>query len=140
MADRRYNNVGDDVDEDVTPTSPNVEKKSVPTPVKKTPEKAFMDAESTRRALLKVYKAEKLVSVNVSPLYAPYFGRVMRVMINGISVYVKVDGTPHNVPETFADEINGRIAHINRNIARQTRLADVTRNGEGSPGELELYS
>jgi len=119
--------------------SPSVATQPVPQDINLSAQKALIGAESRRKALLKIYKAEPLVTVNVSPLYAPYFGRTMRVMINGISVYVRVDGTNHQVPETFADEINGRIAHINRNIAKQGRLGKVSENQEGSPGELELY-
>jgi len=119
--------------------SPEVVAQVIPPDVQLTAQKAMQGAEARRKALLKVYKAEPLVPVNVSPLYAPYFGRTMRVMINGISVYVRVDGTIHNVPETFADEINSRIAHINRNIKVQTRMGNSRENQEGSPGELELY-
>ena len=135
MAEKNMNTGVDNT----APVSPQVAAQVIPPDIQLTAHKAMQGAESQRRELLKVYKAEPLVSVNVSPLYAPYFGRTMRVMINGISVYVKVDGSIHNVPETFADEINSRITHINRNIKRQSRLENVAENQEGSPGELELY-
>ena len=41
-----------------------------------------------QKNLVNVYKSEAKVPVRVAPSYAKYFGRVMRVSINGISVAV----------------------------------------------------
>lgn len=89
--------------------------------------------------LAKHYREEEKVSVTISPLYKPYFGNCMTVSINGISVYVKVDGNAYKVPKTFADEISSRIMAIDRINTKQDRLADVTNNIERTPGELELF-
>ena len=89
--------------------------------------------------LAKHYREEEKVPVTISPLYKPYFGNCMTVSINGISVYVKVDGKSYKVPKTFADEISSRIMAIDKINTKQDRLADVTNNIERTPGELELF-
>ena len=48
---------------------------------------ALQKAEARRKTLLNVYKSENLVPMYLSPMYRPYVGNVMRVMINGISIY-----------------------------------------------------
>lgn len=44
-----------------------------------------------QKSLVNVYQNEPKVPVRVAPSYAKYFGRVMRVAINGISVAVRCD-------------------------------------------------
>ena len=55
------------------------------------------------------YRSQEKVPVQVSPLYRPYFGNVMKVCINGISIYMPIDNTVHYVPKTFADENSSKV-------------------------------
>lgn len=100
---------------------------------------ALQKAEARRRTLLKTYKEEDLVPMYLSPMYRPYVGNVMRVMINGISIYFKVDGSTQMIPKTFADEITARRMAIDDILTKQNRMSEVSSNAEGSPGELELF-
>jgi hypothetical protein len=84
------------------------------------------------------YRSEELVSMAVSPLYRPYFGNVMKVSINGISIYMPIDNTTHKIPKTFADEIHGRIMAIDAIMKKQDRMSDIANNLESTPGELPL--
>lgn len=141
---KRYNTDPAEAVENTAPLTPDVEEQVFEQPaVRRSPENtaatSFMQAEGRRKSLLKKYKEEEKVSIYLSPLYQPYFGKVMRVMINGISVYIKVDGSPHMIPRSFADEVHARRMRIDESLARQRRLSNVSANGEGAPGELELF-
>jgi len=96
-------------------------------------------AEARRKELLKIYKSERRVPMYLSPMYRAYFGNVMRVMINGISIYFKVDGSTQEVPQTFADEITARRMSIDAILTKQNRMANIAANKESSPGELTLF-
>ena len=54
------------------------------------------------------------------PQYAVYFGNVMRVTINGISIAVRVDGSTQKVPQTFADEIHRRRRLVDSSTPHET--------------------
>lgn len=84
------------------------------------------------------YRSEEKVAVQVSPLYRPYFGNVMKVCINGISIYMPIDNTVHQVPKTFADEIYSRVMAIDSIMKKQDKMANITGNLESTPGELPL--
>ena len=100
---------------------------------------ALQKAEARRKTLLNTYKQEELVPIYLSPMYRPYVGNVMRVMINGISIFFKVDGSTQMIPKTFADEITARRMAIDDILTKQHRMSDVSSNAETSPGELELF-
>lgn len=99
---------------------------------------ALQDAESKRKENLEIYRAEDKVPMYLSPMYRAYFGNVMTVSINGISIYFKVDGTTQMVPQTYADEIASRRMGIDKMLARHSRLSNVSANHESAPGELAL--
>jgi hypothetical protein len=84
------------------------------------------------------YRNEEKVTVAVSPLYRPYFGNVMKVSINGISIYMPIDNTPHKLPKTFADEIHSRVNAVDAIMKKQDRMANISANVETTPGELTL--
>lgn len=84
------------------------------------------------------YRNEEKVTISVSPLYRPYFGNVMQVSINGISIYMPIDNTPHKIPKTFADEIYSRINAVDAIMKKQDRMANISANVETNPGELTL--
>ena len=94
--------------------------------------------EAKRKGLVTVYRAEKKVSVTISPFYAPYLGKVVRESVNGIIVDIPADGQTYNVNKTHADHIIAKIKRIDAMIARQKRAGDVSNNFEYSPGELHL--
>ncbi len=100
---------------------------------------AVANAERDRKALAKSFKEQEKVPVQISPLYRPYFGRVMTVTINGVSVAIPCDGKTYYVPKTFAEEAKVRIFKRDRLIQKKNRLGDVSNNFETSPGELNLF-
>ena len=95
--------------------------------------------EKTKRALAQQFKNEPKKTVMVSPLYQPYFGKVMPVSINGICVCMPIDGTAHAVPVSFADEILNRIASVDTIIKKQRHMAAIGDNYESTPGELKIF-
>lgn len=101
--------------------------------------RAVNDGEKERKALARKFKAQPKQSVSISPLYKPYFGNIMTVTINGTSIAIPCDGRTYEVPAAFAEEIMIRISNQDDLIQKKRRLGDVTRNFEGSPGELDLF-
>jgi len=95
--------------------------------------------ESRKKTLIKQYIDEERVPIVLAPMYAAYFGNVMTVAINGISIKVRVDGSSQKVPKTFADAIDFRRMHIDQQLRRQQRMSNVSANMEHNPGELPLY-
>ena len=83
-------------------------------------------------------KKEDKVSVSMAPMYRPYFGDVMTVSINGLSVYLPLDGRSYKMPKSYAMVIQDRKRMVDDHITRTARLADIQSNVERSAGELEL--
>ena len=92
-----------------------------------------------QKNLVNIYKKEKTVPVRVAPSYAKYFGRVMRVAINGISVAVRCDGSTVQLPESFATEVLRRMSEMDKYDLRLNKMAKVERNLESSPGQLNFF-
>lgn len=101
--------------------------------------KAVAEGEKERKQLAASFKQQETVPVSVSPLYRPYFGRVMTVTINGASIAIPVDGKTYKVPASFAEEIKIRIYRQDQLFAKKRRLSDVQNNFEASPGELHIF-
>ena len=101
--------------------------------------RSLLQKDTARKKLAHVYNKQKKVSVMVAPMYAAYFGKVMHVMINGISIAVPCDGSPYNIPETFAEEVHRRLRAVNDAELKSKRFADIASNVEKAPGELALY-
>lgn len=101
--------------------------------------KAVAEGERARRELAKVFKGQKKVPVSIPPLYKPYFGRVMTVFLNGVSIAIPCDGKTYEVPASFAEEIQIRIDNQNELIQKKSKLSDVSNNFETSPGALNLF-
>ena len=99
----------------------------------------LMAGELRKKELTKEYTSEEKVPMYLSPMYRPYFGNVMRVSINGISIYFKVDGSTQLVPKTFADEIASRRMYVDAIVNKQRRMADIPNNAEKGVGELKLF-
>ena len=102
-------------------------------------EATIQQAEKNRKSLLKRYKEEPKVSVAISPHYADAFGRVMQVSVNGITIWVSVDGKTYQLPETFANEIKARIYAQDKILLRGKAMANVKQNYESSAGEIQWF-
>ena len=100
---------------------------------------AVKDAEQARKALARKFRNQKLKSVQISPLYQPYFGKVMTITINGTSVAIPCDGKTYKVPATFAEEAKIRIFNQDQLLMKKRRMSRVSDNFETSPGELQLF-
>ena len=93
-----------------------------------------------RRDLPAKYKAEKKVKVSGSPMFQPYFGKQMPIIVNGIAVYVPLDGNQYEIPATFAGIFHQRIKAVNDHISLRTKMSDVRGNLERYAGEKSLIS
>ena len=108
--------------------------------VEKAAAKKMLEATSKRRELAKYYRNEEKVDIYLSPTYQPYVGKVMRVSINGVSIYFPVNGSTNAVPKTFADEITSRRMKVDEIITKQTRMADIPVNLDtATPGDTQLF-
>lgn len=94
--------------------------------------------ETQRRALVKIYLSEKKIPVTISPLYAPYLGKVVPVLVNGIRVDIPADGRTYQINSTHASEIIAKIRRIDNLLARQKKAGDVSNNVERNIGELKF--
>ena len=101
--------------------------------------KAVAEGEKERKQFAKSMREQETVSISISPLYRPYFGRTMAVTINGASVYIPCDGKTYKVPKMFADEIKVRISNQDELFAKKRKLSDIASNFESSPGELRIF-
>lgn len=128
----------------------NEANKEISNPAAKTVSKATVDTveanaarhynelEAKRKSLVNIYRNEEKFPVTVSPFYAPYLGKVVRVSVNGIIVDIPADGQTYKINKTHADHIISKIKRIDAMIARQKRAGDVSNNFEHAPGELHL--
>lgn len=125
--------------EEVITQAPVIETPITQASITKESDRAVRSAEAERKALAQDFKKQKLVSVQISPLYQPYFGRVMTVTLNGTSVAVPVDGRTYKIPASFAEEVKIRIYNQDQLLMKKRRMSRVTDNFESSPGELQLF-
>lgn len=100
--------------------------------------RAYNNLEAKRKSLVTTYRNEEKRPVTISPFYAPYLGKVVRVSVNGIVVDIPADGQTYKINKTHADHITAKIKRIDAMIARQKRAGDVSNNFEYAPGELHL--
>jgi len=84
------------------------------------------------------YKHEKKVPVQGSPMYRPYFGNNMPIILNGIAIYVPLDGQQYEIPESFAAIFFDRISRIDEQINMRKRMAAISDNIEAYAGERDL--
>lgn len=92
------------------------------------------------RKLVDVYKKEKKVPVQGSPMYRPYFGNNMPIIINGIAIFVPLDGQQYEIPESFAAVFFDRITRIDEQINMRKQMAAISDNVEAYAGERNLIS
>lgn len=99
---------------------------------------SLIDAQKQKQDVFHQYMYEERVDMYLSPTYRPYFGNVMPVTINGVTIEFPVDGSTHSIPKTFADEIANRRVLIDKINFKTERMSDVQSNFEYVPGDLEL--
>jgi len=90
------------------------------------------------RRLVEYYRNEPKVPVQGSPMYRPYFGNNMPIILNGIAVYVPLDGQQYEVPESFAAIFFDRITRIDEQINMRKQMAAISDNVEAYAGERNL--
>jgi len=100
---------------------------------------SLSNSEAQKRSLRQHYASEEKVIMYLSPMYAPHFGKNMRVTINGVTIFFPVDGSTHSIPTTFADEITRRRMSIDNILNKQNLMANVSGNMERTPGELSIF-
>lgn len=98
----------------------------------------MQERERKRKALAQTYKAEEKVMITIAPFYRPYLGRVVRIAVNGIAVFIPANGNAYAVNATHAGELTAKLKYINNLVQRQERAANVNQNFEHTPGELVL--
>lgn len=103
-------------------------------------ERDVNNLQARRKALAERYKKEKKVDVTISPMYRPHFGMVMPVQVNGIAVYIPIDGQQYKIPETFAAIVKERISRIDEQIRVRESMANVQANVERYAGERGLLT
>ena len=110
----------------------------------KAPEKSLNEGQiqqadrSHREKLSRYYTEEPKDTITISPMYEPYFGKVMTVVINGITIAVPCDGGEYKIPHTFASTVHQRIMAVDEARTRADRLADIPKNRDQYPGELKF--
>lgn len=102
-------------------------------------EQETLELDRRQKNLVNVYKNEPQIAVTVAPSYAKYFGRIMRVALNGVSVAVPCNGSSVKVPESFAAEIHARMQKINEQELRAQKMSSVSSNLETSPGSINFF-
>ena len=96
------------------------------------------EAKRRRHELVQQYKKEEKVKDQRSPLYRPYFGNNMPLQINGVGVYVPMDGKTYEIPKTVANLFHRRIARIDSLIQKQGVMSGIVE--ESYAGEVDLIS
>lgn len=96
------------------------------------------ELEQTRKQVAQQYKEEKKYPVQGSPMYQPYFGRNMPIIINGIPIYVPLDGQQYMIPETYAALFQERISKVDEQIRVRNSMANIQSNSERYAGEKDL--
>lgn len=94
--------------------------------------------ETTRKQVGETYRQEDKVKVQGSPMYRPFFGNNMPIIVNGVALYVPLDGQTYEIPETYAAIFQERIALVDEQERMRKRMADVQKNLETYAGEKNL--
>lgn len=110
--------------------------------IQKRAELNLNDLQTRQTAFLEKVRKEPKVKVSVAPQYASEFSKNMRVVINGVSIFIPIDGKEYLVPETFAAEIKRRMHKVNQKLNRLRRNGTTEKISlfeEKSIGEVKLF-
>lgn len=99
---------------------------------------SLRSADRKRQIVAQGYAKEKKVAVSIPAPYKPYFGSTAMISVNGVSVYIPVDGRSYYVNETHAAEIFETLQNINAGTEQRAALANVQQNKEEAPGSLKF--
>lgn len=94
--------------------------------------------DARRRELQKYYNTEERVIVMGSPAYQKFFGRTMAISINGVAIFVPLDGQQYKIPKTYAEVFMTRLADVDETIRLRKSLANIQQNNEAYAGERGL--
>lgn len=94
--------------------------------------------ESLRKKLAEKLAAEPKVRVIGSPMYRPWFGENMLIAINGVEIYLPLDGQAYEIPESYAMEFQSRIELVDEEIRIRNAMSNIEKNSETYAGEKEL--
>lgn len=94
--------------------------------------------ETTRKSVAESYKNEKQVTVKGSPMYRPHFGNNMPIILNGIAIYVPLDGQQYAIPESYAAIFHERLARVDEQERMRRQMSSVSENNEAYAGEKSL--
>lgn len=94
--------------------------------------------ESLRKKLADKLANEPKTRVIGSPMYRPWFGENMLIAINGVEIYLPLDGQAYEVPESYALEFQSRIELVDEEIRVRNSMANIEKNSEQYAGEREL--
>ena len=89
-----------------------------------------------QRELAEVYKSEDKETIHTSPFYKPYFGNNMCISINGIPIYIPLDGKVYTIPKTYAGLYYERIQRVDNQIERNGIMSGNIE--ESTAGEIQL--
>ena len=96
-------------------------------------------ADAAKAKFDKSIKQEKeMVKITPSPMYRPYFGNVMPITINGVAIFIPMDGQTYEIPKVFADEFQRRVMMIDEQERMRKGMANVSNNHERYAGERNL--
>ena len=106
--------------------------------IKENADLAMRKADEQEKINRGIVEKQKRVPVSMSPMYATYFGEVMTVSLNGMSIFLPIDGRTYEVPEAFARIVHKRRRMVDAQQNMQAKLGDVTNNKDSFAGELIL--
>lgn len=81
---------------------------------------------------------QELVKITPSPMYRPFFGNNMPITINGVAIFIPMDGQTYEVPKIFADEFNRRVMMIDEQERTRKGMSNVSNNHERYAGERNI--
>ena len=64
----------------------------------------------------------------------------MPISLNGIVIYVPLDGQSYSIPESYAAVFYERISRVDEQNRMRSAMADITGNAETYAGEKSLIS
>jgi hypothetical protein len=98
-----------------------------------------LKGDAARRDLAARYKAEELIPVSISPFYRGHLGSNLCLSLNGIPVYVRVNGQTHYIPKSYADLLAQKLKRVDIQTLRQGMMSETSINLEQSPGALKFF-
>lgn len=61
---------------------------------------------------LKVFEGEKLVEASIPKNFAKYIGPTHFIGINGVQIVLPVDGTKHQIPQSFKEHLDAFLENL----------------------------